>query len=127
MLKKALKDELASLAKRAFGQGLWESAQALGALATGNMTSATAHGIAAGAYFALAGTAGVAAKNMSSVVPHKPSETGASSASVAGASTSGGGQIINFYFPNGFVYGDKDTIARVVTESVASAKARGKM
>ena len=141
MLKKALKEEMANIAKTAAVQAIFQTAMGLAALAVGSPTSG-AHFASAAAYGLVAGTAlsiskSVSAPSDASIAERKAkrdeeekkkeqgSQLANSSASVSGASGSGS-RVINIYWPAGMFIGDKDDIVKVLKVAEDEADRRGK-
>lgn len=135
MLAKAFKEEMAKIAKEAAIKAMWESALALGSLAIGDQRGFAAHGAAAAMYGTIAGVAYLGAKSISAPSDseiarrkEKNKESNSitnSKSSVSG--TSGGTKVINIYWPNGLVIGDKDTVVREIRKAEDEADRRGQL
>jgi len=134
MLAKALKDEMSKIAKEAAIKGMWESGLALASLATGDMAGFTAHGAAAAMFGTISGAAYLTSKAISAPSDseiarrkEKNKESNAISNSKSGVSgaTNTGTKIINIYWPNGLVIGDKDTVVRELRKAEDEAERRG--
>lgn len=135
MLRRSLKETLATISKEAFVKSLMETAYGIAAVATGN-PKASAHFAAAAAFAGVAGVAlgaskGISAPSDAEVSRRKEkmnNETKSnSSASVGGTSSGTGTKIINVYFPNGVILGDRDSIVKTLNEAENEASRRGRL
>ncbi len=136
LLRKALKEEMQNISKKAFVQSLWELAQAAGAYATGNVAGAAAHTKAAAAYAVVSGVALGASKAISAPSSaeierrkEKSESAGKLSNSKAGVKGANSGTSITYqiYFPNGLLLGDAEAVAKVLDKTTSELRKRGKL
>ena len=137
MQKRALAEELKNISKQAFIQSLWEGAKSIASYAVGDAKGGTMHAAAALAYAAISGTAYLAASAVNApsdaeIARRKAKSDGEgnienSSASVAGASSGGKTVVINVYWPQGMIIGDKDSVAKQMNIATQDAIRRGKI
>lgn len=135
MLRRALKDELSSIAKQAAVQAVYQTAMGLASYAVGDAKGGTAHFAAAAAYagvagIAYAGSRAISAPSDAEIARRKEKMKGSESlsnsrAGVGGTSAGGAPKVYNFYFPSGMILGDKDSIVREFHRAEDEANRRG--
>ena len=133
MLQEALKDEAEKIAKNAFLESIFAGAKSVGSYAVGDAVSGSRYAAAALAYAGVAATA----YGISKAIPSGSSKgSGGSSSSsgsgkdtpiVAGTTKSDQPLTVVINFPQGFVVGDKTSVARFINETVVDAQKRRKI